>query len=186
MTKKQWRGIIIPAVLFWRILSAPGFAADSRLLSGHRAGEHIGSLSELVSKGPYAVLELKRRTFHPRTQAEIDALVLFKGNNRFVVLRHKDSDHRLKINAPEGRSADILTADNLSFFAQKIKENDLRPHLVLDRDGNELFIVYCAFMPCLLSWRQAEKKAVLITIRESPRRILLPRLPLDSGLIRKK
>jgi len=156
-------------------------ACPAALLKGEKAAGHIGSLAERADSGKYSSFVLERRNFHPRTDAEVDGLVLDPQGGAFRQVRRDDSDHKLVLRccfSPAGKRR--LTPETLVFYQEMIRKNKLKPYVLLDRKGDEVCIVYCAFTPCYLHWSEKDNGEILLILKEfyKPRsffRLFLPR-----------
>lgn len=163
--KKMARVVFKITVFYLIILMGGGLFAFPRQISGKEADKYIGTLKEKVIFCSYSAIILERRNPHPRTQARVDALLLSPCGNIFRYIRHRDSDHRLKLNVTRGKEAECVTKENISYYERVIEENKLKPHVFFNEEGNEAFIVYCAFIPCIVRWYQDEKGEILFTLK---------------------
>ena len=160
------RAIFKITVFYLIILMGGGslFAFPQRI-SGKEAYKYIGTFRKKITFGSYCGVVLERRGPHPRTQARIDALIISPWGDTVRYIRRRDSDHRVKLNVTEGKRVQRITEGDSAYYENMIEENKLNPYVFFNREGKEIFIVYCALTPCIIKWYQDAEGEILVTLK---------------------
>jgi hypothetical protein len=146
------------------LLVLPGIC-PAKELSGKQAAGYVGSLKERLAKGSYNLIYLKRRNYDSANQVNFDGMIFLAAGTKYRYIRRLDDDYRLKINTPEGSEAQPVRPVSFDKYLNLISDNKLEPHVVLDKDGRELFIVYCT-RRVKMSWNKESNGEIFLEVRD--------------------
>lgn len=141
-------------------------------LSGRRAAEYINGFTEKFSGRQYSALILQRRNRSTKTGGMVDAVVFIpspgeSSNNKYHFIRRLDDDYVVRLHAREGKEPEVVAPGDISRYQKMIKDNDMSPFVVLDRDGTEILIVYCGLRPCSIAWKRKQNGEIIVEVYET-------------------
>ncbi|MCX5708571.1 MAG: hypothetical protein NTY14_06345 [Candidatus Omnitrophica bacterium] len=151
-------------VIFLLLLVFPGIC-PAKELSGKQAAGYVGSLKERLAKRSYGLILLERRNYDSANHADFDGLVFLPAGTKYRYIRKLDDDHRLKINIAQGRQAEPARPEDYDKYAKLIAENKLDPYVVLDKDNQELLIVYCT-RRVKIFWNKESNNEIFLELRD--------------------
>jgi hypothetical protein len=166
------------------LIFALPLAGQATELSGKKAQDYIGNLSERVRKNSYSVILLERRNRDTITDAELDGIIFNPLGDKYHYIRRLDDEHSLKLNVTDGRQASLVSPNNISEYETLIKENKLDPHVILDKDGKELGIIYCS-LKNQITWSKNKKGEILLEVKDVFKREELM-FPLNKSFLNNK
>jgi hypothetical protein len=161
------------------ILLFPGFCL-AKGFSGKEASGPVKSLKELLSSGTYSTIILERRDYDSINHARLDGLVFFPGKINYRYIRMLNDDHRLKLNISQGREAVEVKPEESAKYEGLIADNKLYPHVLLGKDGQEAFRVYCNIR-LSITWAQEKNNEIYLEVRD-PFKRENPEMFLDDSL----
>jgi hypothetical protein len=166
-------------LLFLFFLTAFLAECPAKELTGKTAYDYIGNLTQKTRSADYSVVTLKRHYPDPRTASDTDALIFNPLGNKYKFIRRQDSDQRLKLNVTEGSIAEKATEGKIPGYERLIKENKLKPSVILDGQDKEVCIVYCGLDPCYILWHKNKKGEILLDIKQR----LIENTPIGSDFL---
>jgi hypothetical protein len=171
-------------LIFVFLLSVFSVTAQAKELSGKDAAGYIGSLKEQLTGSPYSLILLKRRDRDMKTFAELDGIVFALSRDKYHYIRRQDDDHRLILSAVRGEQAPAANSEESAKYEALIKENKLYPHVILDKDGKELFLIYSAIKQ-RITWSRNQQADILLEVRDPFKEeepiFLFDQTPLGQG-----
>jgi hypothetical protein len=162
-------------VVFLMLLVLPGIVL-AKELSGKQATGYIGSLKEHLAKRSYGMIMLKRRNYDSINHVNFDGLVFLPAGTKYHYIRRLDDDYRLMINTAQGTEAERI----LPLYSKLIPENGLYPYVILDKDNQELLIVYCT-RKLKISWNKESNNEIFLEVRDPFKKEDLD-FPLDKPI----
>ncbi len=135
--------------------------ALAKQIKGKKAAAYVNDKNGALAQGGYHSLVLRSYDRDPVTNSYIDALV-YSPYAKAVIIARDNGYHRLRFSAERGRPMPPVTPDTYASFEKTIRREHLQPQIVLDREGNELCIIYSAQLRYSVNYRrEANGEAVL-------------------------
>lgn len=152
-------------LVFVFLLSVFSVTAQAKELSGKDAAVYIGSLKDRLSGNTYRMILLKRRDRDTRTFAELDGIVFSRSMDKYHYIRRLDDDHRLRLSPVRGQQAPAASPEESPKYEALIKENQLYPHVILDKEKRELFFIYSAIRQ-MITWSRNKQGEIILEVRD--------------------
>lgn len=141
-----------------------GFSAN---FAGKKARDYIGTLEEKLMSRPYYCVLLERRNRLPAKDFN-DAIIFTPLASGFRLIRRQDEDYRLLLNVADGDGrAPQVTRSDVARYRKIITADAMKPVVIVNKQGQELAIVYCALTPCYIYTDQRKDGAVSVELKGS-------------------
>lgn len=113
-----------------------------KMLRKKAAWEYIGNIKERLLSGNYTGEILLRSTPDPKRNTLSDGIIFNTNGGRNYYVTRKDGEHTIMIDAPGGRKEVLVTEANFPKFENTMHDDNDRPYVFFDKDGNEAAIVF--------------------------------------------
>jgi len=113
-----------------------------KMLKKKAAQEYIGDIKERLLSGNYTGEILLRSTPDPTHNTLSDGMIFNTDGGRNYYVQRKDGEHEIMIDAPGGRKEMLVTTANFPKFENTMHDDNDRPYVLFDKDGNEAAIVF--------------------------------------------
>lgn len=113
-----------------------------KMLKKEAAWEYIGNLKQKLISGNYTGEILLRSKPDPKHNTLSDGIIFNAGGGRNYYVRRKDGEHIIMLDVPGGREEIKVTEANFPKFENTIHDDNDRPYVLFDQDGNEVAIVF--------------------------------------------
>lgn len=153
---------ILASILLLLFLPVNGWSGE---LSGQKAQKYIGNLKDWLTANPSGLIFLKRRDRDLRTFAELDGMVFSRSTDKYHYIRRLDDDHRLRLSPVRGEQTTAANPGESAKYEALIKENKLYPHVILDKDGKELFLIYSSIQQ-RITWNRNKQGEIILEVRD--------------------
>jgi hypothetical protein len=112
-----------------------------------------------------SVISLERRNYDSTNHASLDGIIFFPAKIKYRYIRRLDDDHRLRLNTRQGQEAVVVNPAESARYEKLIAENKLYPHVLLGKDGREVFTVYCN-LRLKITWDQENNNEIYLEVRD--------------------
>jgi len=113
-----------------------------KMLKKKKAWQYIGDLRERLTSGNYTGEILLRSAPDPKHHTISDGIIFNKGGGRNYYVKREDGHHIIMLDIAGGRKEKIVTEENFPKFENAINDDNNRPYILFDEDGNEAAIVF--------------------------------------------
>lgn len=159
-----YRGLsFFTAVTFFAGIFSPAYC---HTLYGKKAKEYLGHVKNKLLSRDYSVITLDRRSPDSDTLSLWDGIIFFPGGINYGYIRRLNFDYVLRLGPREKETAVKITKDNVDYYLEVIKERGVSPAVILDKEGEEVMVVYRAFYPCHLRWYRRGETLLLRVRRD--------------------
>jgi hypothetical protein len=122
-------------------------------------------LKEWMGENSCSVILLQRRDHAPITHADLDAIVFTRSFTRYHYIRRLNDDHRLRLSNARGDIAPKALPGENAKYESLISDNRLYPHLIPDKNGKALMLIYTAAQESIV-WSQDNNGEILLEVRD--------------------
>jgi hypothetical protein len=131
-----------------QILTVSDFVKDNSkgpgrpVLERDEAEEYIKDAKEKFLSGNYGFNMYRRTKSDPKWMRYYDYAVFLPEGRKIGFITRKKGEHRIIINDPAGMKPDKVTEKIWPEIRNTLKDDNLKPYVVFDEQGDEAAVIY--------------------------------------------